>query len=193
MSKKSVNVEESISELYEEGDDALEKSIVDTASWCREKAEMIEKECDALWDEIYDFVVEGGYDMNDGANRDPFDLTLKDGKRIWFNTNTAHFFEDGDQIVFVMDSDVEHPERHRYRGSDEYRDDFVEDHTRAMWDDIQSIHREHDFDAFDDELNDAGDLYYITMVKTALTVAKEHMAKWDGIDHTVDDDEAVAE
>lgn len=168
-------------------DEIIIKDMREKASYYAEKAKDVKKDCEALYEEVKDFIssVEGTLWENDCD--DPT-IYLKDNYDIRFVTDTENYYEDGDTEVTVRDED----------GDDvEYRDDFVDKHTHAMIEQWNDLEGDYDCDAFGDEVNDAGDLYFFSLIKTALTVAKERMAEWDGIDHTVDDDdcedEAVAE
>lgn len=162
-------------------------NIRECAEACSKDAAELKKECKALYEEVKDFIDSEKLDLDDylyGVK-----LTLKDESELTFNTDTETAYHDKDTKVRIMETSI--LGIHHYS----YREDFVDDCVDYIKDGITELCEQYDHDCieFEDELNDAGELLYYSLLKTALTVAKERMAKWDGIDHTVDDDEAVAE
>ena len=162
------------------------------AKACSEDAAVVIKECKELYEEVKDFIVDAG-DFDSFSDWYGVELTLKDGAELTFDTDIESFYERGDSDVCITETDED---GHVHQT---HRDDFVDDCTgyiTGLWDDVGKAYKEDDifFDwsspVYVDDVNDAGELYFYSLLKTALTVAKERMAKWDGIDHTVDDDEA---
>lgn len=158
-------------------------NIRNCADACSKDAAELKKECKALYEEVKDFIAYEKLDLDDflyGVK-----ITLKDESELTFNTDTETFFHDKDTEVRVLETSLLGIPHYAYR------DDFVENYVDYIDDGITELCEQYDHDGlyYADELNDAGELLYYSLLKTALTVAKERMAKWDGIDHTVDDDE----
>lgn len=165
----------------------LINNILECAEACSKDAAELKEECKALYAEVKDFIAYEKLDLDDylyGVK-----LMLKDEVELTFNTDTETFFHDKDTKVRIMETSL--LGIHHYS----YRDDFVEDYVDYIKDGINELCEQYDHDCieFEDDLNGAGELLYYSLLKTALTVAKERMAKWDGIDHTVDDDEDECE
>ena len=156
------------------------------AKACSKDAADLKKECKALYEEVKDFISDETLDLDDylyGVK-----LTLKDEAELTFTTDTETAFHDRDTKVRIMETNV----LTNFLGIHDYsyRDDFVEDYIDYIKDGIETLcERGHDCLDYEDDLNDAGENLYYSLLKTALTVAKERMAKWDGIDHTIDDDD----
>ena len=107
---------------------------------------------------------------------------MKDGAELTFTTDTETCYYDKDTKVRIMVTSllgIPH---------NSYRDDFVDDCVDYIKDGINDLCEQYDHDAYDfyDELNDAGELLYYSLLKTALTVAKEHKSIWDDEDEDED-------
>ena len=153
------------------------RNIRDCAKECSKDAAELKKECKALYDEVKDFIDGESLDLNDylyGVK-----LTLKDEAELTFCADAETAYCDKDTKVRIIETNI--LGLHHYS----YRDDFVDDCVDYIKDGINELCEQYDHDwiEFEDELNDAGELLYYSLLKTALTVAKEHMAEW------VEDDE----
>lgn len=174
--EKLWNEERFVEEFYKDRDECIIADICEKAKGFAEDAKCVKEECEKLYDEVKDFIAD--YDGDLWDSDDEYAFHLKDGCTLSYNTAMTFFYHDGDEVVEISDEE----------GCKSYRDDFVEKYTDDLFEQWNEIEAECDLD---DEINDAGELYCYSLLKTALTVAKERMAKWDGIDHTDDDDECV--
>ena len=152
---------------------AIIRNIRDCAKECSKDAAELKKECKALYDEVKDFIDYESLDLDDylcGVK-----LTLKDEAELTFTTDTETGYCYKDTKVRIMVTSI--LGIHHYF----YRDDFVDDCVDYIKDGINELCEQYDHDAyeFEDELNDAGELLYYSLLKTALTVAKEHKSRWD--------------
>lgn len=159
----------------------LINNIRECAKDCSKDASELKKECKALYEEVKDFIDYESLDLDDYLRG--VELTLKDEAELTFTTDTETFFEDKDTKVCIMETSLLGIPHYSYR------DDFVDDYVDYIKDGINELCEQYDHDAyeFEDELNDAGELLYYSLLKTALTVVKEHKSRWD------DEDEAEAE
>jgi hypothetical protein len=158
-------------------------NIRECAEACSEDAAELKKECKALYEEVKDFIDYEKLDLDDylyGVK-----LTLKDEAELTFTTDTETAYHDKDTKVRIMETGI--LGIHHYS----YRDDFVEDYVDYIKDGINELCEQYDHDCieFEDELNAAGELLYYSLLKTALIVVKERMAKWEDEDDCEDDDE----
>ena len=158
-------------------------NIRDCAKECSKEASELKKECKALYEEVKDFIDYESLDLDDYLRG--VELTLKDGAELTFTTDTETFYYDKDTKVRIMVTSFLGIPHYSYR------DDFVDDRVDYIKDGINDLCEQYDHDAyeFDDELNDAGELLHYSLLKTALTVAKEHKSIWDD----EDEDEECAE
>ena len=152
------------------------RNIRNCAEACSKDSAKLKKECKALYDEVKDFIDYESLDLDDylyGVK-----LTLKDEAELTFTTDTETAYYDKDTKVRIMETSL--LGIHHYS----YRDDFVDDCVDYIKDGINELCEQYDHDAYEfyDELNDAGELLYYSLLKTALTVVKEHMAEWDDED-----------
>lgn len=153
---------------------AIINNLRENAANCSAAAAELKEECKALYEEVKDFIEDENLDLDDYLYG--VELTLKDGAELTFNTDTETFFHNRDTEVRV------------WATSYTYRDDFVEDYVGYASDRIDELCEKygHDGAGFVDELNDAGELLYYSLLKTALTVAKERMAEWTDEDEDED-------
>ena len=158
-------------------------NIRDCAKECSKEASELKKECKALYEEVKDFIDYERLDLDDYLYG--VELTLKDGAELTFTTDTETFYYNKDTKVRIMVTSLLGIPHYSYR------DDFVDDRVDSIKDGINDLceQYDHDADEFYDELNDAGELLYYSLLKTALTVAKEHKSIWDD----EDEDEECAE
>lgn len=166
-----------------ESETTIITNIRECAEACSKDAAELKKECKALYEEVKDFIAYKKLDLDNylyGVK-----LALKDGVELTFSTDTETFFNDKDTEVRIMETDLLGIPDYSYR------DDFVEDYIDYIKDGIETLCEQYDHDCFEfeDELGGAGENLYYSLLKTALTVAKERMAKWDGIDHTIENDD----
>lgn len=159
----------------------LINNIRECAKDCSKDASELKKECKALYEEVKDFIDYESLDLDDYLCG--VELTLKDEAELTFTTDTETAFKDKDTKVRIMETSL--LGIHHYS----YRDDFVDDCVDYIKDGINELCEQYDHDAYEfyDELNDAGELLYYSLLKTALTVVKEHKSRWD------DEDEDEAE
>ena len=145
-------------------------NIRECAKDCSKDAAELKKECKALYEEVKDFIEDELYNPIGGVN-----LTLKDESELTFNIDVETAYLDRDTKVRIMETSILGIPHYAYR------DDFVEDYVDCINDDINELCERYDHDCteFEDELDDAGGLLYYSLLKTALTVAKERMAEWD--------------
>ena len=170
----------------------LINNIHKSAKACSKDAAELKKECKALYEEVKDFIAYKKLDLDDYL--DGVKITLKDGAELTFTTDTETGFHDRDTKVRIVEPTLLTSVLGIYDYS--YRDDFVEDYIDYIKERVETLcERGHDSIAYEDDLNDAGELLYYSLLKTALTVAKERMAKWDSVDEEDEDedDEAVAD
>ena len=158
-------------------------NIRDCAKECSKEAAELKGECKALYEEVKDFIDYESLDLDDYLYG--VELTLKDGAELTFTTDTETAYYDKDTKVRIMVTSLLGIPHYSYR------DDFVDDCVDYIKDGINVLCERYDHDAYEfyDELNDAGELLYYSLLKTALTVAKEHKSIWDD----EDEDESVAE
>lgn len=163
----------------------LINNIRECAKDCSKDASELKKECKALYEEVKDFIDYESLDLDDYLRG--VELTLKDEAELTFTTDTETFFKDKDTKVRIMETSLLGIPHYSYR------DDFVDDCVDCIKDGINELCEQYDHDAyeFDDELNDAGELLYYSLLKTALTVVKEHKSRWD--DEDEDECEECAE
>lgn len=149
------------------------RNIRNCAKACSKDAAELKKECKAMYEEVKDFIDYESLDLDDYLYG--VELTLKDEAELTFNTDTQTAYNDKDTKVRIMVTSI--LGIHHYS----YRDDFVEDYVDYIKDGINELCEQYDHDwiEFEDEINDAGALLYYSLLKTALTVAKERMAEWD--------------
>ena len=149
------------------------RNIRNCAKACSKDAAELKKECKALYEEVKDFIDYESLDLDDylcGVK-----LALKDEVELTFDTDTQAAYNDKDTKVRIIETNL--LGLHHYS----YRDDFVDDCVDYIKDGINELYEQYDHDwiEFEDELNDAGELLYYSLLKTALTVAKERMTEWD--------------
>ena len=149
------------------------RNIRNCAKACSKDAAELKKECKALYGEVKDFIDYESLDLDDYLYG--VELTLKDEAELTFDIDAQTAYNDKDTKVRIIETNI--LGLHHYS----YRDDFVDDCVDYIKDGINELCEQYDHDwvEFEDELNDAGELLYYSLLKTALTVAKERMAEWD--------------